>query len=450
MKKSILLAIALIATLVAVPAFASVQNVKIGGDVTSTFVHRNYFDLNASTVDQQNVFLTQTTLEANADLTDKVSATIALINERVWGDGSISTTGTDMDLLRAYVTLRELLYSPLTVIIGRQAFHYGNSFIFDTAGQNNAAPADSGLLAVAGDLTKQTNMDAFRAILNYDPLTIEGFIALTHQHAVLINDADDNQTIYGLVGTYKLGDKMDSLIEAYIFDRKDNSSNDTDAELGNKVDHLKVVGGRFSTNPIEGLNVQGEVAHQGGVDAASPAAANNQRRDAWGMQGIVNYQVPVLKEYKPMLQYVFTKVYGDTNTLTDQDQATWDAFYENQGGGTIYNTLFSLSNAVIHTLSLSANPMEDLTTKLTVTKLYTHQRVEPTSSFPLSQPDDTSGTTTNAHGGRYLGTEVDVDASYAYTEDVKFGLSIGVYKPGSVFVDNQNAKQVLASVDVAF
>ena len=80
---------------------------------------------------------------ADADLTDNVSTTIALINERAWGD--TTNVSTDIDLLLAYVTLREMLYSPLTVVVGKQAFHYGNSFIIDSAGANNAIPADSGL-----------------------------------------------------------------------------------------------------------------------------------------------------------------------------------------------------------------------------------------------------------------------------------------------------------------
>ena len=85
--------------------------------------------------------------------------------------------GSDIDLHLAYVTLREMLYSPLTVVVGRQAFHYGNSFIVDAGGTNNSAPLDSGLNSVAEDLTKQTAQDAIRFIFDYEPLSVEFLVS---------------------------------------------------------------------------------------------------------------------------------------------------------------------------------------------------------------------------------------------------------------------------------
>ena len=150
MRKTILLAFALVAV-AAMPAMASVQNVKISGSIDSTWLLRDNFDLGASIIadEGQNLFITQAILRADADLTDNVSTTIALINERAWGD--TTNVSTDIDLLLAYVTLREMLYSPLTVVVGKQAFHYGNSFIIDSAGANNAIPADSGLSGIVGE-----------------------------------------------------------------------------------------------------------------------------------------------------------------------------------------------------------------------------------------------------------------------------------------------------------
>ena len=45
MKKSILLAVVLMVALLAVPAFASVQNIKISGNIDSTWLYRNNFGL---------------------------------------------------------------------------------------------------------------------------------------------------------------------------------------------------------------------------------------------------------------------------------------------------------------------------------------------------------------------------------------------------------------------
>src|SRR3989338_4117483 len=138
MKKSLILAVFAVAFLAA-PAFASVQNIKVSGEVNNTWLVRDQFDL-GSTVNTdsyyQNLLITQTHLHVTADLTDNVSATVALLNERAW-DEDQNDNANDMDIHQAYVTLREMLYSPLTVIIGRQHFAYGNSFVVDSDGTNN-------------------------------------------------------------------------------------------------------------------------------------------------------------------------------------------------------------------------------------------------------------------------------------------------------------------------
>src|SRR3989338_6830839 len=108
MRKTILLAFALVA-FVAMPAMASVQNVKISGSIDSTWLVRNDFYLGAIFIgdEEQTLFIPQAILQADADLTDNVSTTIALINERVWGHTS-NDASTGVDLLLAYVTLREM------------------------------------------------------------------------------------------------------------------------------------------------------------------------------------------------------------------------------------------------------------------------------------------------------------------------------------------------------
>lgn len=445
--KKLILAVALLAVMT-VPAMAAVQNVQVEGNVNSFYLFRENFDFVSTNYDQQSIFFTTAILQVGADLTDNVRAVIRLINERVWEEEP-GTSNSDVDVNLAFVELRELLYSPLTVIIGRQDWRYGNSFIFDSAGTNDEAPSDSGIDGVAVDLTAQTALDAIRFILDYNPLVIEAFFALQDHNTVALSDIDDDLYYTGLNATYKVGDSMDTVVEGYLFTRTDKS--DTTGSSDYDVDFLKIVGGRFSTNPLEGLNLQGEIAHQGGTISDSPSADNDQSRDAWGFQGIVNYKVPALKDYNPVLQYVFTKVYGNTSTTTDEEYTAWDPMRENQGGGTIYNTLFSLSGAIIHTISLSANPMEDVTSKLSVTKLLMTEDVDATS-MTINQPDTGTAAPTILPGSaRELGVEVDFETKYDYTEDVQFGLNVGVFKPnGSLFLTNENAKQVIANVNVAF
>ncbi|MDE2027422.1 MAG: hypothetical protein KGJ11_02625, partial [Candidatus Omnitrophica bacterium] len=142
MKK---LLVAALFVVLASPAFAAIQNVKVSGDITTSFVHRNDFTLGTPTGDlyldglkKQNVFLTQTQVRIDADLSDNVSATVALLNERAWNNGSGLATPTDqnVEIYLANVTLREFLYSPLTLTIGRQIFTYGNGLVLGNGPAN--------------------------------------------------------------------------------------------------------------------------------------------------------------------------------------------------------------------------------------------------------------------------------------------------------------------------
>ncbi|MBP9854128.1 MAG: alginate export family protein [Candidatus Omnitrophica bacterium] len=452
MKKFIVLTLALIWAATAVPAFASVQNVRVGGWTKSTFLHRQEFDLGRGSggVDKQDVFINQTHLQVDADLTDQVYVTIALIGERGWGnDGGDSDSTSEVDLHLAYVTLKEMLYSPLTLVVGRQTFAFGNGFVFDATGTNNTAPTDSGIANIAQDLTQQTALDAIRAIFDYNPLTVTVFYSKLHQNTVDINHVDDDKDLYGINANYQLGDDMNSVAEAYFFKQRDKSVNV--AATGSKTDHIKVTGVRASTNPIEGLNLQGEVAHQGGSKRGT-SATQNTKRNAWGAQGIMSYQLPGLEEYKPVAQYIFTKVTGDTDTGASESKYTgWDPFFENQGGGHIYNSLFDLTNSVIHSFYLTAEPVEDITTRLAFTAIWLERELKQ-DSFSGRSPDGTTNSYDAKTDSTFLGKEVDLDTTYNYTEDVTFGTSIGVFFPKSVF-DNENnstAKQALVSMNVAF
>lgn len=468
MRKTILLALAL-AAFVAMPAMASVQNVKISGSIDSTWLIRNDFDLGMSLTEdeQQNLFITQAILRADADLTDNVSTTIALINERAWGEIP-TTSSTDIDLLLAYVTLREMLYSPLTVVVGKQAFHYGNSFIVDSGGTNNAAPGDSGIMAVAGDLTKQTTKDAVRFIFDYEPLSVELlFSKINSRTNTLAIENKDDIDLYGANVGYEVGDSMNTQVEAYFFAKVDKLSNTAAAGEFSKSDTVYVPGLRASTNPIEGLNVQAEVAWQRGNRVATTGTIrDNEQREAMGAQVIASYKVPVLEEYKPILGYVYTYVSGDRNPDDRAYQVAgggeasrnvftgWDPMYENQAGGTIYNTLFDLSNAHIHTVSAQVNPIEDVTTKVSWSNLGLDKKIHSDTVLnTLVQPDGTASSAYAFNAGeKEIGNEVDVVLTYDYTEDVQFGANFGWFMPGDLFTgaNDQVATQTILHGNVNF
>ena len=451
MKKIILAAV--LAAVLAAPAFAEVQNVKLSGGLNMIGVQRNNFDLGAlSTRDEDtNFFITQTNLDVNADLTDQVSATIGLMNERVWGDAESATTD-GVDLYLAYVTLREFLYSPLTIVAGKQAFKYGNSFVVDAAGQNNDSPSSSGLTSIADDITGQTTLDAIRAILDYNPLVLELLWAKIEEQGATAATLDDNDhDLYGINATYNFGDEHNTQVEAYFFADMDRNNGLLVPTAVNET--IYVPGVRASINVTDAINLQGELAYQFGDDADT--TTNTDSRDAWGGQFIGTWAIPGedvgMEGMKPTLQYVYSYTSGDDDS-TDDENTAWNSMYENQAGGTIYNSLFDLTNSHIHALSLSAMPVEDVTTKVTWTGLWTAEEIPSGATTASFESPDGGQTLAVDDNESALGHEVDVDVSYAYTEDVKIGASLGWFFPGNVFTDANSdaANQALVNAKVVF
>ncbi len=454
--KKVLLAMLLVA-LVAMPAFASVQNVKVSGDIESTYVVRNQFDLGSTDLAnqyRQNFLLTQTRLRVDADLTDNVQTTVGLINERVWGNDVDTTNGSnDIDLNLAYVTLKEMLYSPLTVIIGRQNFAFGNSFVMDSAGTNNSV-STGGIKGAAEDLSKRTALDAVRAILDYNPLTINVIASKVNSGNVAGEGAHkDDVDLIGTNAAYQLGDKWQSLVEAYYWAKIDNN---TASGVGSKADTVYMPGIHASTNPIKGLNLSAEIAMQRGNKWQS--AGVNVKREATAAQLIMNYELPLAKieKYKPTIMGAYTYVSGEKNPtkVGTSDKARyrgWDPMFENQSGGTIYNSLFNLTNAHIITTKASVKPIEDVTASIQMDYLWLDKELAA-GVLDILQPDGSSLTTLTTTTNAYLGSELGLGLAYAYTDDVTLGAKLNWFTPGEAFSSaNQNvASQILVNANVNF
>jgi len=484
MKK---LLVAAIAVLIASPAFAAVQNVKVSGDIQTTYVDRQDFDLGviqngtpAGLVSQSGV-AEQTRVRVDADLTDNVSATVRLINETAWGlaEGDNGTTGTDglkaVDLDLAYVTLREFLYSPLSITVGRQEFYFGNGLIIGGGPGNITTGHFQG---IANDLSLIDSNDGVKVVLDYKPLTLTSVYianAITSLSGQYEANEHGDSDIYGFNANYQLGDAYNTVLEGYLFSRIDGSKYATPSDasyVDNKGDTLFVPGLRASTNPVKGLNVQGELAWQAGkevvtTDAPAIYKQEAEHRDAMAAQLMATYSLPVLEKYKPAVNAAYTYVSGDKNGAENYDSDSiksakvykaWDPMLENQGGGTIYNALFPLTDLSIYTLGASVSPLQDVTAAFAWHSLWAADKFSAQNPLVLYQPDSTSNTglslrpATNYRDKAGLGNEYDVNLGYAYTEDVSFGLNLGWFAPGDVFADanRSTASQAIADIAVKF
>ncbi|MDE1921117.1 MAG: alginate export family protein, partial [Candidatus Omnitrophica bacterium] len=222
---------------------------------------------------------------------------------------------------------------------------------------------------------------------------------------------------------------------------------------------LYVPGLRASTNPIKGLNVQGEIAWQLGQNVVS---GYTEHRDAMAIQALASYSLPVLPKYKPTVNASYTYFSGDkmsaTNGITGNKDArrysAWDVFMGDYGAGTIYSSIYPLTNMNIISAGASVNPLEDFTAAFTWSNLWAADSYSSNNPLQIYQP--TEGTELNTvntrKDARGLGNEYDVNLSYNYTEDVTFGVSLGWYVPGSALsnTNRDTASQAIASLGVKF
>src|SRR3989338_1531242 len=189
-----------LAALIVSPAYAETQNVKVSGSVDAYWFYRENFDLRynndvgvapansgAATYDHgaagsitqkseaDSYFRSNTQIEVAADLTDNVSTVINIVNQRDWNANSPGGAGNDTDefdinLDLAYVQMKEIFYSPLTLTIGSQDLWFGSGFI---VGSNNWAWVVGATATQATEYSVTTAFDAVRATLDFNPWTVD-------------------------------------------------------------------------------------------------------------------------------------------------------------------------------------------------------------------------------------------------------------------------------------
>ncbi|MDP3786963.1 MAG: alginate export family protein [Candidatus Omnitrophota bacterium] len=375
MKLLKVLCVAAIAIAIAAPSFAAVQNIKVSGSIEERAIFMNNFDLRnkgeeslaprvglvgplgsgASIHEDSDDFILSTIrVGVESDLTDNVSAAIVLANQARWGDAA---GATDVDVNKAYITLKEFFYQPLTLKIGRQDLMFGTGFIIgpgifrDPSGafpvpraDNFADPitsvATGVVVPVSGPMGAQysisTYYDAIRATLDFDPWTIDGIYA----KIVETDTGNDDEDLMGVNIAHKF-DVYNAKAEGYWFYKRDDNLNSdlgyihptqvavlglgagvTYADqyvpgVGTRVyeaEDLHTLGLRGDIEPVEDLTLQGEGAFQVGklYDDAGPWGAStnggslHRTRNAWAVDLSGNYLWKDV-DYKPNfgLGYVF-------------------------------------------------------------------------------------------------------------------------------------------------
>jgi len=454
-------------------AYAEVQNIRVSGDIDLKGVSQHNYDLknkqinnpggglgagaNAVTNDDEVNFLLSTVhLQVDADLTDNVSATVQLVNQRVWDGENNGAGDNQIGVDQAYVVLREFLYSPVTVIAGRQDLQYGTGFI---VGAGILADPEGTFGTLATGVSPHTTQgqefsdfnsyDAIRVILDFAPLTIEGVWAKINETGV----ADDDEDLYGALVNYKL-DQWEAEIEPYWFFKKSESGRagatvtTADADLGGagvnrtyETNKVHAVGLRTSASPIANLVLSGEGAFQFG-ELADATIEQERDREAWGATIDARYHWADVK-WTPTTGIGWVYYSGEESESVSNgadasdDFDAWDPMFRGQfhtyiqdffsgldSTPSLYTTFdandtAATTNRHLFYFDVGAQPLEDVS----IWARYTHARF---AEAPISGRDE------------HAGDELDAKVVYNYTEDVSLAAWGGWFLPGDYYSGQSN------------
>jgi hypothetical protein len=441
MRLLTVLCVAALVVAFAVPAFAETQNIKVSGDIKAAYVYQRDISFQkkdtASSIYNQNFFMQQIGLNVEADLTDNVSTYIRLINERDW-NAKYNTTapGNTFDILldEAYITLKEMLYAPLTVKIGRQNIWLGKGFVIGNSGNWGAG----NLPGTINEYSDMTAFDAIRATLDYDPWTVDLIYAKIGDGTGLTSNRDDVDLYVANIG-YDFT-KYDAEAEAYYIYRND-ATNKADSSTG-KPSETQTLGLRGSLVPFENMNLWAEGAAQFGRDRS---AALDNKREAYALDLGLDYTFADVK-WTPKLGAEWIYLSGNKS---DGKTKAWDRLYRGKfdnyiadfrglsKGQTTNDT--GLSNQQSIAFFGSIAPMTDITLDGKWTYLWLDQKL-------------TAATGGRSTESKKVGWEFDGKVAYDYTEDVQFTTTLGYFKPGKSYDSDSNkaATQVVAGVAIDF
>lgn len=427
----------------ALPVYADVQNIKVSGDILALGISRSFFEADVNKGDAEESHATSIIrLRVDADLTENVSAVLRVINERDWGTEADDATEIDLDL--ANITLREFLYSPLTLIIGRQELHFGNDLIVGDPDTNNQVSTSSGL--ADADLSLRKAFDAIRAILNYDPLVLDIIWAKIEENTIVGSNTARERDDIDLIGAnarYDFGGNWNTLGELYWFRKIDQDS--APAASNKKDERIDNIGARLEITPLERLMLQGELAYQFGKNIENSVL---KRHQAWAAQGVLRYALDT--KYNPVLMAIYSYFSGDEENTDDQSRA-WDPMFENQTNGHIANMIADQSDLHVIDLRGSMVPIEDLLLTLDFLWIEFAQSKAAGDTLTTRAPGSNEASHTLT-GDTHLGNEVDLNLVYDYTDDVQLGLLAGWFIPGEAFDSGtvQTISEIIASVKVSF
>jgi hypothetical protein len=432
MKKLILFAVVALVVAMGASASAEVQDVEVGGMVRfrTELWNQIGFDEDSPSDD----FTSSTIrIDVGAELTDGVSAFIQLQQIDIWGSdmnvgfpghqkydagpipGRGSLTGIpqglededEISVYQGYVTLEDVgAYEGLSMRVGRQEIVAGTEFFFG----NN-------------DFGAGLSYDAVTATYAQDDLQLLTFVAkLAEGRTNGGQQSDDDIDLYGIYGTYT--GMEDMVVDAYFALLRSGDLNDTDqlpipggADPTDDPLYLYTLGARVG-GLYEALDYNVEGALQFG-DNGWGGDYNGSALDA-GVGYTFDYDT------NPRLGFNWTFSSGDDDE-NDDDIETFLAPFSDNYHRYGYMDLFGLGNLNVLRLSGTCEPAEKIGLGAHVLHFLAVEHEDEVAPFNGAGRDTADDDT--------VGTELDLVATYAYSEDLQFEAAWAYFWAGDYIKD---------------
>lgn len=364
----------------AVPASAT--DVTFSGQYRVRGEYRENVDFNDDVNDTMSSITQRVRLTANAEATEDTSVKITLQDTRLFGqggdgNGTLTDVGTNtVDLHEAYLNLEKLFGTPVNFRVGRQELAYGDERLIGAFNWSNNGRAFDGFKFNYAQ--EGLNVDLFRMTIAEDT-----------------NSAtNDDTTLTGVYAT--LGQIIpNNTLDLYAINKN--------ANVGSALDFY-TIGARLK-GAVAGLDYTLEVPYQFGE---MNVLGTDFDLSAWAFAAKAGYTIPgAPMNIRIGAEYDFATGDGDA---TDNDVENFQTLYPTNhnhfGIGDVVNTW---SN--IHAWSI--NVSADVTEKVRLYGAYW--------SYKLAED--------NAAGEDELGSEIDLLATYKYSNNVSMEAGAAYFMP---------------------
>ena len=479
MKLTKALLVLALAIAVAAPAYAETQNVKVSGAIDAYWFYRINYDMldnnDASIVpvlgtvpsqshgtsainrsEADDFFRTNTQIEVTADMTDNVSAVVNLTNQRDWNSNQLNTTTNpartagdnvaadeyDIELDLAYVQMKEIFYSPLTLTIGLQDIWLGRGFIVG----NNNLNWDRQNITTADEYSVQTAFDAVRATLDFNPWTVDLIYAKIDENNP---NPEDDRDLWVAYVNYKFAE-YNAVADGYFVGEVDRATvSGTSGSFNNETDTL---GLRAQFDPISQITLGGEIAYEFG-QYRSAITSPSRDRNAWAANLFGTYKWDNTWKPSATLEWVHFSGEEDMGAAATTEYKAWNALFRGKfwtAYGDFREFVYATAqgddqpattNQDFVQVKGAMKPLNDLLIEASYTYFWVPERIHQTAGV-LTSPSENDN----------LGSEVDFQATYDYTDDVAFGLLLGWFIPGDFYNSPNDATvmDLVTSVKVSF